>query len=588
MWPQPVDPLHSLLWSSLIAAAPILILGGLLLSRKVAGYLATLITLAAALIIAIFVYGMPVKLAGLSGLYGVIDGLMPISWIVLAAIFLYNLSVASGSFGVVRQSIETITNDRRLQALLIAFCFGAFLEGAAGFGAPVAITAGILIGLGFVPIYAATICLLANTAPVAFGGIGIAVVTASQLTNLNANSLSRMIGHQLPLIALIVPLWLVVIIAGWRGAKAIWPAIIVTGGAYAVTMFLTSSYLGPSLPDILSSVVSMLCLIGLLFVWRPKTVWRFPHEKASASARAPSMPGFSVLIRAWTPFLLLIVFIANWAFSGTQSLLARYTIKIPFGPLNHGISVAGHPLDVTYSFAWLSAAGTAIFLAALLSAVLMRMPFKHVIRVAGQTLRELRRPLITIASIVGFAYVANFSGMSATLSRALSNAGRVFPLVAPLLGWLGVLITGSDTSSNALFSSVQAHTATSLGINPVLTVSANSTGGVAAKMISPQNVAVAAAATKLKNKEGKLFRRVILHSVAMVCIICILTYLQAYYFKWMIPAAEPLRALSKARFDVADLTIILISLVAIVTLTIIARRGHSFSHTKKSVSTSSP
>ena len=307
--------------------------------------------------------------------------------------------------------------------------------------------------------------------------------------------------------------------------------------------------------------------------------------RKSLSYRPGTRPAEYIgIIRAWTPFLLLIVFIANWAFSGTQSLLERYTVKIPFGALHHGISVAGKALDINYSFAWLSAAGTAIFLAALLSAVLMRMPPKHVLRIAGQTLHELRKPLITIASIVGFAYVANYSGMSATLSKALSNTGKVFPLVAPLLGWLGVFITGSDTSSNALFSSVQAHTASALGINPVLTVASNSTGGVAAKMISPQNVAVAAAATKLNGKEGRLFRRVILHSLAMVGIICILTYLQAYYFKWMIPAYAPLRAVSKARFDISDLTIIAVSILAITALAVIARRGHTFSRTKNSVS----
>jgi lactate permease len=588
MWIQPNDPLHSLLWSTLVAVAPILILGGLLLSRKIAGYKATLITLALALIIAIFAYGMPVKLAALSGLYGVIDGLLPISWIVLAAVFLYNISVASGSFGVVKHTIESVTNDRRLQALLIAFCFGAFLEGAAGFGAPVAITAGILIGLNFEPLYAACICLLANTAPVAFGGIGIAVVTASQLSDINANTLSRMIGHQLPLVALIIPLWLVVIIAGWRGAKAVWPAILVTGGAYAITMFLSSSYLGPSLPDILSSIVATICLISLLLVWHPKTVWRFPHEKAVEDARAPVRLNLSILLRAWIPFLLLIIFIANWAFSGTKAVLERYSIKIPFGSLNHGIMVAGHALDVTYSFAWLSAAGTGIFLAAILSAVLMRMPLKHVLRVAAQTIKELYRPIITIASIVGFAYVANYSGLSATLSKALSSTGRVFPLVAPLLGWLGVFITGSDTSSNALFSSVQAHTAVALKINPVLTVASNSTGGVAAKMISPQSIAVAAAATKQTNKEGKIFRRVLIHSVALVSIICLMTFLQANYFKWMIPKYVPLNTITSAKFSLSDSIFVAISVIAIIALAIIARRGHTLSHHKKSVSASSP
>jgi lactate permease len=587
MWVQPFNPLHSLLFSTLVAVAPILILASLLLSRKVAGYKATLITLATALVIAIFAYGMPVKLAALSGLYGVLDGLLPISWIVLAAVFLYNISVASGSFGVVRHTIESITNDRRLQALLIAFCFGAFLEGAAGFGAPVAITAGILIGLNFEPLYAASICLLANTAPVAFGGIGIAVVTASQISGINANTLSRMIGHQLPLVALIIPLWLVVIIAGWRGAKVVWPAILVTGGVYATVMFLTSSYLGPSLPDILSSIISMFCLIGLLMVWRPKSVWRFPHEKAVTEEQRTTLPSLSVLIRAWTPFLLLIIFIANWAFSGTKALLEKYTVAIPFGELNHGIMVAGKALDVSYSFAWLSAAGTAIFLAAILSAVLMRMPFKHVLKVATNTLKELYRPIITIASIVGFAYVANYSGISATLSKALSETGKVFPLVAPLLGWLGVFITGSDTSSNALFSGVQAHTATALGINPVLTVASNSTGGVAAKMISPQSIAVAAAATKQTGKEGRIFRRVILHSIALVAIICLMTFLQAYYFKWMIPAYKPLATLTTAHFSLADFVFVLISVIAIIALAIISRRGHTLSHHKKPIAATS-
>jgi lactate permease len=584
MWIQPFNPLHNLVWSTVIAVAPIIILGGLLLSRKVAGYVATIVALLIALIIAICVYSMPAKLAGLSGLYGILDGLMPISWIVLAAIFLYNISVASGSFDIVRRSIESITNDRRLQALLIAFCFGAFLEGAAGFGAPVAITAGILIGLGFVPIYAATVCLLANTAPVAFGGIGIAVVTASQLTNISANTLSRMIGHQLPLIALIIPLWLVIIIAGWRNARAIWPAILVTGGAYAITMFLTSSYLGPSLPDILSSIVSMLCLVGLLSVWKPKTVWRFPNEKTPVAEEDKFRPSTSALIRAWTPFLLLIVFITNWAFSGTKALLERYTVIIPFGPLNHSISVGGHLLSINYEFAWLQAAGTSIFLAAILSAILMRMPFKQVLRVAGQTINELKRPILTIASIVGFAYVANYSGMSATLSRALSNTGKVFPLVAPLLGWIGVFITGSDTSSNALFSTVQAHTATTLGINPVLTVASNSTGGVAAKMISPQNIAVAAAATKLTNKEGRLFRRVVLHSVALISIICIITYVQANYLKWMIPSYTAIGKQVTARFSSSDMIIIGISVVAIIALAITAHYGRSSAYQKESAS----
>lgn len=572
MWLQQVNPVHNLVLATIIAVSPILLLAGLLLSRKVAGYVACIITLCYALLLAIFVYGMPAKLAGLSGLYGMLCGLMPIGWIVLAAVFLYNISVASGSFAVIRKSIEHITVDRRIQALLIAFCFGAFLEGSAGFGAPVAITAGMLIGLGFTPIYAASICLLANTAPVAFGGIGIAVVTAGQLTNLSPDVLSRMIGHQLPFIALIIPLWLVIIIAGWKGAKAIWPAIVTCGVAYASTMFLSASYLGPALPDILSAIVSLIALIVLLRFWQPKEVWRFPNERHIGTSESKVTYTRSQIIRAWTPFLVLIVFVINWAFSGTQSLLGKLTLKIPFGALNEGISANGHIISVNYSFAWMAAAGTGIALAAILSAILMQMPFRQIMTVAWQTLVELKRPLITIAAIVGFAYVANFSGITATISLALASTGHFFPLVSPLLGWIGVFITGSDTSSNALFGGVQYNTATSLGISPVLTVASNSSGGVAAKMISPQSIAVAAAATKLVNQEGKLFRRVVPHSIAIVAIICLIAYVQAYYLPWMIPPASPFTTLSHAVFNAADFVVVGLSIVAIVVLAVIARR----------------
>lgn len=572
MWLQQVNPVHNLVLATIIAVSPILLLAGLLLSRKVAGYVACIITLCYALLIAIFVYGMPAKLAGLSGLYGMLCGLMPIGWIVLAAVFLYNISVATGSFAVIRKSIEHITVDRRIQALLIAFCFGAFLEGSAGFGAPVAITAGMLIGLGFTPIYAASICLLANTAPVAFGGIGIAVVTAGQLTNLSPDILSRMIGHQLPFIALIIPLWLVIIIAGWKGAKAIWPAIVTCGVAYATTMFLSASYLGPALPDILSAIVSLIALIVLLRFWQPKEVWRFPNERHNKTNESKVSYSRSQIIRAWTPFLVLIVFVINWAFSGTQSLLGRLTLKIPFGALNEGISANGHIISVNYSFAWMAAAGTGIALAAILSAILMQMPFRQIMTVARQTLVELKRPLITIAAIVGFAYVANFSGITATISLALASTGHFFPLVSPLLGWIGVFITGSDTSSNALFGGVQYNTATSLGISPVLTVASNSSGGVAAKMISPQSIAVAAAATKLVNQEGKLFRRVVPHSIAIVAIICLIAYVQAYYLPWMIPPAAPFTVPTHAVFNTADFVVVGLSIVAIAVLAVIARR----------------
>jgi lactate permease len=551
MWLQTTDPFHNVLLSAAVAVIPIIFLFILLLSRKVAGHIATLLTLFFGLIIAITVYTMPIGLAGMAGLYGVLNGLFPIGWIVLNAVLLYNISVKSGSFAVVRDSIESVTADRRIQALLIAFCFGAFLEGAAGFGAPVAITAGMLVGLGFEAFYAAGVCLIANTAPVAFGGIGIAVITAGHLTNIDPNILSTMIAHQLPLIALIIPLWLVLIVAGWKGAKAVWPAILVVGGSYAITMFLTASYLGPTLPDVLSAIVSILCLIGLLRVWQPAEVWRFPNERmvngtdgiATRSVRPHHSRG--ELIRAWIPFILLVIFVGNWGIPAIQTILNKVTLIIPFGILNNSIISGGMsgvssgvPLSISYSFAWLEAAGTAILFAAVLSAILLRLPWKVFWQTVGQTLEELYKPLVTIGSIVGFAYVANYSGMSIAIGDALTATGRFFPFLAPLLGWFGVFITGSDTSSNALFSTIQAQTARALGISPVLTVAANSTGGVAAKMISPQSIAVATASTKLTGQEGKLFRFTILHSIGLVAIICVITYLQAYYFQWMIPVLK--------------------------------------------------
>jgi len=575
MWQQITDPLHNVLLSAGVAVIPIIFLFILLLSRKVAGHVATLLTLLLGLVIAVGVYSMPPSLAGMAGFYGVLNGLFPIGWIVLCAVFLYNISVKSGSFAIVRDSIESVTADRRIQALLIAFCFGAFLEGAAGFGAPVAITAGMLVGLGFDALYAAGVCLVANTAPVAFGGIGIAVITAGHITNIDPNILSKMIAHQLPIVALIIPLWLVLIVAGWKGTKAVWPAILTVGGSYAITMFLTASFLGPTLPDVLSAIISIICLIGLLKVWQPAEVWRFPKERTEAALR-PDRPihSLSELIRAWVPFILLVIFVGNWGIPGIQTILGKATAVIPFGILNNAISSNGNLLSISYSFTWLGAAGTSILFAAILTAIFLRLSWKNFWQVAWQTLVELYKPLVTIGSIVGFAYVANYSGMSITIGNALTVTGRFFPFIAPLLGWFGVFITGSDTSSNALFSGIQAQTARSIGVSPVLTVAANSTGGVAAKMISPQSIAVATASTKLTGQEGRLFRFTILHSIGLVLIICAITYIQAYYLPWMIPAiATAATTATTSGLDVGGSSILAVSIIAVFALMIFTRRS---------------
>jgi lactate permease len=563
MWQQITDPLHSVILSAGVAVIPLLFLTVLLLSRKVAGHIATMLTLVVGLLIAMTVYTMPPALAGMAALYGILNGLFPIGWIVLTAVFLYNISVRSGSFEIVRDSIESITPDRRLQAILIAFCFGAFLEGAAGFGAPVAITAGMLVGLGFVPLYAAGVCLIANTAPVAFGGIGIAVITAGHLTNIDPNVLSRMIGHQLPFIAVLIPLWLVLLMAGWRGAKAVWPAILVAGVSYALTMFLAASYLGPTLPDILSAIVSMTCLIVLLRVWQPKEIWRFPSERsAEESHPVRQKHSKSELLRAWAPFLLLIIFVGNWGVASIQHVLAKMTLVMPFGILHNAVIGAnGSPVVINYSFAWLGAAGTAILFAAILSAILLRFSWNDFWATAWYTLKELQKPLITIGSIVGFAYVANYSGMSTTIGNALTVTGFFFPFLSPLLG-----------SSNALFSNIQSQTAQSLGMNPVLSVAANSSGGVAAKMISPQSIAIATASVKLPGQEGTLFRFTVLHSIGLVLLICCITFLQAYYVPWMIPDVAAAAAASVVTFGSVDMGIVFASFVAIVGLIIFSRK----------------
>ncbi len=544
MWLQQSDPFYNIALSALFAAIPIVFLCGLLLSRKVAGWIASVLTLVVALAIATAIFHMPMNLALLSTAYGALQGLFPIGWIVLTAVFLYNISVRTGSFAVVRDTIESITVDRRLQALLIAFCFGAFLEGSAGFGAPVAITAGMLVGLGFEALYAAGICLIANTAPVAFGGIGIAVITAGTVTNIDPNLISHMVGHQLPFIAAIIPLWLTVLISGWRGAREIWPALVVAGGSYALTMYAVASYIGPMLPDILSAVVSISALVLLLKFWQPKTVWRFPSERHAGHSivRKTHTHSLSTIIRAWAPFIMLVIFVGSWGDTGIKAILDTTSIKLPF--------------------------------AAILTALLLRMSWRDFWDTARHTVHELSRPLLTIACVVGFAYLANFSGMSAALGQALTASGHWFPLIAPLLGWLGVFLTGSDTSSNALFSGIQQHTAKVLGIDPTLTVAANTSGGVTAKMISPQSIAVATGATGLTGQEGTLFRFTILHSLALVALVGLMTYVQAYYLPWMIPQSSTGNtSVIGHGLSTAEIGLVAASVVAIVVIAGIALRG---------------
>jgi lactate permease len=534
MWPQPVDPLGQIGLSALAAAVPVGFLFWALAVRKMAGHVAGLCTVGVAVLVAVAVYRMPVSLALAATLQGALYGLFPIGWIVVAAVFLYRVTVESGQFAIIKRSIAALTDDRRLQALLIAFSFGAFLEGAAGFGTPVAISAAMLVGLGFEPLYAAGICLIANTAPVAFGAIGTPIVVAGQVTGIDDHLIAQMVGRQLPFLSVIVPCWLVLIMAGWRGFREVWPAALVSGGSFALAQWWTSNYLGPLLPDILSSLVSIACLVAFLRVWKPRRIFRFEGE-AEPDASAP--PIGRDLLRAWSPFIVLTVLVGTWGIRPVKALLDQLTVPVAFPVIHQAVlnPSTGRPIPAIFSFNWLSATGTAILIAALVSVAIARMRPSAAARLFGATLRSLRAPLVTVAAVLGFAYIGNASGMTTTMGMALAGTGRLFPLLSPVLGWLGVFMTGSDTSANAVFGRLQAVSAERIGMDPLLAVAANASGGVTGKMISPQSIAVACAATGLVGNESGLFRFTVRHSLAMVALVGILTWLQATVLGWMVP-----------------------------------------------------
>ncbi|WP_338833438.1 Glycolate permease GlcA [Moorella humiferrea] len=569
-WVQVYDPVNNLALSALLAALPILFLFYALAVQKMKGHIAGLLTVIVAIVVAVVGYRMPLNLALLSFIDGGLYGLFPIGWIVVTAVFLYQITVKTGQFEIIKDSIAGITEDRRLQALLIAFSFGAFLEGSAGFGAPVAITAAMLAGLGFNPVYAASICLLANTAPVAFGAIGVPVLTLGQVAGIDPMLLSKMIGRQLPFLSILVPFWLVAIMSGWKGVKETWPACLVSGGSFAVAQWFSSNYLSPMLPDIISSLFSLICLILLLRVWQPRNIWRFTNERASEKFTRHS-PG--AVLKAWAPFIVLTLMVADWGTGPVKAVLDQVTLKFPIPGLHQAVVKAGgEPMAAIFTFNWLSAPGTGILIAAFITMLLLNMRFGDWLRLFGETLHELRYAILTMFLVLGFAYIANFSGMSTTLGQALTVTGKVFPFVAPFLGWLGVFITGSDTSANALFGKLQYVTAQNIGVDPVLTVAANSSGGVTGKMISPQSIAVATAATGQVGREGELFRFAIVPSLLMTVFISIITLLQAYVFTWMLPVhgeLSPQAAVVAAASKSEGIMILAGTLVVIVFLALI-------------------
>lgn len=549
-------------FTAIIALIPIVYFFWALAIKRMKGHIAGLTTLLIALIIAIFAYKVPAGVAMMSATQGAVYGILPIGWIIIASVFLYKLTVKTGQFNIIRHSVLTITEDRRLQALLVAFSFGAFLEGAAGFGAPVAISAALLVGLGFNPVYAAGLCLIANTAPVAFGAIGTPVIAMEGPTGIAATEISKVIGRQLPFLSVFIPFYLVFIMAGFKKAMEVMPAVIVSGVTFAVTQFLSSNYLGPELPDILSSLVSLFSLAIFLKFWKPKTIFRFKAEEeiaatatAESSVNRPDSYTKGQIFKAWSPFLILTGIISVWGiptiklaltghYEGTNVILKAVNAIghaltfMPEVPLlnNQVANGAGQPVPAVYKLELFGAAGTAILIAALISKYIVGISWKNWVITFGETLNELKFPVITIASVVGFAYVTNVSGMSTTLGMALAKTGStLFPFFSPFLGWLGVFITGSDTSANVLFGNLQKITATSIGMDPVLALAANSSGGVTGKMISPQSIAVAAAAVGLVGKESELLRFTIKHSLFLVFLIAILVFLQSNILSFMLP-----------------------------------------------------
>lgn len=555
-WTQMYMPMGGLGLSALVALIPIIFFFVALAVLRLKGHVAGAITLILSILIAIFAFKMPIDMAFAAAGYGFIYGLWPIAWIIVAAVFLYKLTVASGQFDIIRSSVISITDDQRLQVLLIGFSFGALLEGAAGFGAPVAITGALLVGLGFKPLYAAGLCLIANTAPVAFGALGVPILVAGQVTGIDPFDIGAMAGRQLPFLSVLVPFWLVAMMDGWKGVKETWPAALVAGGSFAVTQFFTSNYIGPELPDITSALVSIVSLSLFLKVWRPKntetaismgqSAGAMVVNKSSSGGPVPSEYRLGQIIRAWSPFLILTVLVTIWTMKPFKALFAPggafYSLVLNFQiPHLHQqvlkaapIVARPTPMDAVFKFDPLSAGGTAIFIAAIISIFILGVGIKKGIGVFAETLISLKWPILSIGMVLAFAFVTNYSGMSTTLALVLAGTGVMFPFFSPFLGWLGVFLTGSDTSSNALFGSLQSTTAQQINVSDTLLVAANTSGGVTGKMISPQSIAVACAATGMVGRESELFRYTVKHSLIFASVIGIITLLQAYVFTGML------------------------------------------------------
>ncbi|OCR25143.1 lactate permease [Pseudomonas syringae] len=572
VWQQIYDPFDNPVLSTIMAAVPVVVMLAALAFFHIKAHIAALLALASALLIAIFAFGMPATMAGSAALFGAANGLLPIGWIVLNIIFLHRLTTENGSFKVLQDSLARITDDRRLQLLLIAFCFGAFFEGAAGFGTPVAVTGAILIGLGFSPLAASGLALIANTAPVAFGALGTPIITLAKVTGLDEMELSMMVGRQLPFFSVLVPFWLIWAFAGWRKMLEIWPAILVAGVSFAVPQFIVSNYHGPMLVDVIAALISMACLTGFLRVWKPATIHTSaalsgrvdnsridedPDEKPTATFATDAKPA---VMRAWMPWIILTVFVFAW---GTQSFKSMFDTRqamnvqtgaamldpqgkpvreanpffspaVTFGTLHQQVEkvppVVPQPKteEAVYKFNWFTSTGSGILLAAILGGLLMGYSIPQLVKHYLRTIWVVRYSLITIVAMLALGFLTRYSGLDATMGLAFAATGIFYPMFGTLLGWLGVALTGSDTASNVLFGGLQRVTAEQLGLSPVLMAAANSSGGVMGKMVDAQSIVVASTATRWYGHEGEILRYVFFHSIVLAILVGGLVTLQAY------------------------------------------------------------
>ena len=581
VWSHVYDPLSSPLLSTLVAMLPLVALLGLLAGAGWTAHAAAGAGLATALTIAVGIVGMPADAALAAALHGAAFGLFPIGWIIVTAMFLYQLTVESGALDIMKRSVTRLSADHRMQALLIAFSFGAFLEGAAGFGAPVAISAALLTGAGFPALEAACLALIANTAPVAFGALGTPIITLAKVTGLDEYAISQMAGRQLPFFSLIVPAWMVATMAGWRGLLAVWPAVLVCGGSFAVVQFAMANYVGAALVDVVAGIVSLVMLAGFLRWWQPRECWQHGTERMNTLSQAEpasfSNDSIRAIAWAWAPWAFLSVAVFCWGLPTVKATLEGRPWPHAYPPARAGglyeqaaatLAPAGMPIlpqsvvapelpvprldgrvakvppatrdpleieRAIYRFNWLSAAGTGILAAALITVPWLGISWRRAAVIWWESLRRLSLSLLTIAAMLALAFVTRYSGTDVTLGLALTRSGWLYPVFSALLGWLGVALTGSDTSSNAMFGSLQRVTAEQLGLNPLLICTANSTGGVMGKMIDAQSIVVSATATGVHRQEGAILRRVFPHSLALAILMGLLVWLQTGPLAWMVP-----------------------------------------------------